>query len=223
MNNVVAQHVLLDPARIQPRLLGLVKQRLPAARPAARQHHQVRLHVALAVVRVRHVCRQLVKLGRADRADTPGVGGGGSGSGARLGGVAGGCLEGGEAGGESNVQEGRVRQGEESVVSLGEEVGKLAPAGTVEVRVGDEGGGRAGRHGEEAAGLVDLVGVLGSVGDKVLLGVGDGLEEFGLGGLADEFNVLLEAEHELEFALGEGGGVVSTCCLRWGLGGRGAG
>ncbi len=118
--------------------------------------------------------------------------------------VAGGRLERREARREGEVQQGRRRQAEQAVVRRGEDVGELGPAlRRVQVGVGAAAAaaGTAGREGEQAAGLLDLGRVGVPVGDEVLLGVGDGLEELGLGLGADELNVLLEAEEELELAL----------------------
>lgn len=80
------------------------------------------------MVRVGDVAGQLVQLGRADRADFGGggvrVGGGGG-----VAGVACGCFEGGETGGEGGMEEGPGGEGDQGVVGGGEEGGEVVVPG----------------------------------------------------------------------------------------------
>lgn len=82
---------------------------------------------------LRDVFGEGVELGAADGADgDSGAIDGGRGmgeAGVRLGGVAGGGFERGQARGESDVEEGPGRKGEERVMCCQEEVGEVVPAG----------------------------------------------------------------------------------------------
>lgn len=168
---------ILHPAALETNLPRLIEQLLLIPRPSIGEHDQISENMTLGMMRIRHMRRQVVQLGRADRTYAPVSADGGRRAGeilsAPLRGVAGGRLEGREPGREGDVQQRAVGDGEEGVVRLCEERGEVVPARLVEGCV-DGGAAVARGRGEEAAGALDLVRVRRAEGDEVFPGVGDG-------------------------------------------------
>lgn len=194
---------ILDLPIGQARLARVLLEAAAGVDAAAGEHEEVVLDVGLAVVGVGDAAGELVELGGANGADAAGEAGGVGGSAAAAGvrgAVARRGLERREARLQGDVEQGEGGQAEEGVVRLDEERRELGPP-------------RGGPHvpvlwvvrlrgkGEEHAGLPVLVreGLLEGI--EVLAREGDGVEEPVLVLRADQLDILLEPELELEVAL----------------------
>lgn len=194
---------VLDPPIWQAGLARKLLEAPAGVDAAAGEHEQVVLDVALAVVGVGHAAGQLVELGGADGADAAGEASGvGRGAAAARvrGAVARGRLERRQARLQGDVQQRERGQAQQRVVRLDEELGELGPP-RIRPHVPVFRVIRVRGKREEDAGLAVLVreGLLEGV--QVLARKRDGVDElvFVLG--ADQLDVLLEAELELEIAL----------------------
>lgn len=193
---------VLDQRIAQPGLARMLHQAALRVHAAAGEHHEVIIDMALVVVGVRHVARERVQLRRADGAHAAARAAVGRCNVAdgRAAAVARGCLERREPGLQRDVEE-RVRgHAEELVVRLDEEVGQRGPArGVVHFAVLCVHG--VGRKGEEHGSMAVFVREGIFEGVEVLAGEDDGFKELILTLGADELDVLLEAELELEATL----------------------
>ena len=194
----LASDQIFDLARRQPSLGGVLVETSLAVGASVGQQPQVVLDVALAVMSVRYVASEIVELDRAYGAHACGE--------ARamprlraargVAAVAGGRLEGGEAGGEGRMQKGERREAEELVVHFDELIGEHGPPlRAVECAVALDWRGGAVR--EEACNLDDVVWVRFSVRGDEFLGVCDSFCHLIDGTRPQQLNKLLATKHEL--------------------------
>ncbi len=106
-------------------LLVQLHQPLPPINASVGQHDRIILDMALSVVRIGYVSRELVQLRAADGADGRAGGGGGRAGVARM---ARGSFERREAGGKSDVERRASGKREEVVMRANEKGGEVMPA-----------------------------------------------------------------------------------------------